>query len=61
MNKLRTAIIGMGVVGKRRRYFIEKKSNYINNYLTNKGIVGNQKKIVEIVEKYIENINYQSK
>ena len=43
------------------QYYIEKKSNYINNYLTNKGIVGNQKKIVEIVEKYIENINYQSK
>ena len=28
MNKLRTAIIGMGVVGKRRRYFIEKNKNY---------------------------------
>jgi predicted dehydrogenase len=28
MKKLRTAIIGMGVVGKRRRYFIEKNDNY---------------------------------
>ena len=28
MKKLRTAIIGMGVVGKRRKYFIEKNNNY---------------------------------
>jgi predicted dehydrogenase len=28
MNKISTAIIGLGVVGKRRKYFIEKNSNY---------------------------------
>ncbi len=28
MRKLKTAIIGMGVVGKRRKYFIEKNKNY---------------------------------
>ena len=28
MIKLKTAIIGMGVVGKRRKYFIEKNNNY---------------------------------
>ena len=28
MHKLKTAIIGFGVVGKRRRIFIEKNKNY---------------------------------
>ena len=28
MNKISTAIIGLGVVGKRRKYFIEKNPNY---------------------------------
>jgi predicted dehydrogenase len=28
MNKISTAIIGLGVVGKRRKYFIEKNLNY---------------------------------
>ena len=28
MNRLLTAIIGLGVVGKRRKYFIEKNKNY---------------------------------
>jgi predicted dehydrogenase len=28
MNKISTAIIGLGVVGKRRKYFIEKNSHY---------------------------------
>ena len=28
MIKLKAAIIGMGVVGKRRKYFIEKNNNY---------------------------------
>ena len=38
--------------------FYEKEKNlYIKNYLTDSGIVGTQKKIVEIVEKYIKNIN----
>ena len=28
MKKIKTAIVGMGVVGKRRKYFIEKNNNY---------------------------------
>jgi hypothetical protein len=28
MPKISTAIIGLGVVGKRRKFFIEKNSNY---------------------------------
>jgi hypothetical protein len=39
------------------QYYIERKSNYIKDYLTNQGIVGSQKKILEILEKYIKNIN----
>jgi len=37
------------------KFYVERKSYYVKNYLTNKGIVGNQKKIVEIIEKYIRN------
>ena len=37
--------------------YSKEKSNFIQDYLTNQGIVGSQKKIVEIVEKYIKNIN----
>ena len=37
------------------RSYTEQKSHYINDYITNDGNVGNQKKIVEIIEKYIIN------
>ena len=37
------------------KFYVEGKSYYIKNYLTNEGTVGNQKKIVEIIEKYIRN------
>ena len=37
--------------------YSKEKLNYIQDYLTNQGIVGSQKKIVEIVENYINNLN----
>ncbi len=37
--------------------YIKLKKNYVNNYLTDNGAIGSPQKIVEIIEKYIKNIN----
>ena len=46
MKKINTAIIGFGVVGKRRKFFIEKN---INIYLISHLKVISQKKILIIL------------
>ena len=35
--------------------YINKKNHYVNKYLTNDGIVGNQDKITEFIERFISN------
>ena len=35
--------------------YINKKNHYVNKYLTNDGIVGNQDKITELIERFISN------
>ena len=37
--------------------YSKEKLDYIQDYLTNQGIIGSQKKIDEKIEKYIKNIN----
>ena len=35
--------------------YIIKKKHYVNKYLTNDGIVGNQDKITEFIERFVSN------
>ena len=38
------------------KYYMKKKKDYIKNYLTDEGITGNPKKMVKIIEKYIQDL-----
>lgn len=38
-------------------YYMNKKKNYVEKYLTNDGVVGNQDKITEFIERFVSNEN----
>ena len=58
MNKINTAIIGFGVVGKRRKFFIEKNKNYNLKYISDINFKKNfLKKKIKFYKYYDEILN----